>query len=288
MSNVVEKTIFEYDNYREYLKDAFAIRKGQHRGFSIRNFARLAGFQSHSFVIFVLQGTKDLSPAGIEKFSKTLKHNKDEAYFFKNLILQNQAKTSAEKARFTQEILRSRAYRKIYPLKESQMLYFSRWYFIVVRELVNLPSFEEDPEWIAKNTEPEISPKQAKEALEQLLKLGLLERNKDGKLVQANPIVASPDEVMAPFMAQLHREFMKRASESIDLIPRENRDLSFLTFRVSEQTAKKFKEKIRNFRRELAEEASLDPHPEAIFQLNLQLFPVTSLPKNKNRGGQEK
>jgi uncharacterized protein (TIGR02147 family) len=279
------KSIFEYDNYREYLKDVFAFRKSQRKGLSIRNFARLAGFQSHSFVIFVLQGTKDLSQEGIGKFSKALKHTKDEAYFFKNLVLQNQAKSSSEKARFTQEILRSRSYRKIYPLKESQMLYFSSWYYIVVREMVNLPNFKDDPEWIAKNTEPSITPKEAKEALEQLLKLGLLERNKNGKIIQANPIVASPDEVMAPFMANLHREFMKRASESIDLVPRENRDLSFLTFRVSEQTAKKFKEKIQNFRRELAEEASLDPHPEAIFQLNLQLFPVTPLSKVKNGGG---
>ena len=150
--------------------------------------------------------------------------------------------------------------------------------------MVNLPHFQEDPQWIADNTAPSISPVEAKGALLELIKLGLLKRNEDGKLVQTNTIVATDNEVTSSLVAQFHREFMKRASESIDLINRSNRDISSVTFRVSEETAKRLKEKIQDFRRELTEEASRDLQPEAIFHLNLHLFPVTQF----LGGGQKK
>src|SRR5262249_9777639 len=111
----------------------------------------------------------------------------------------------------------------------------------------------------------------------------LLSRDEKGRLTQKETIIASADELFSPMVAQFHREFMKKASESIDLIAREDRDISSVTFRVSSQTAKRIKEKIQNFRKELMEEASQDTRPEGIFQLNLQLFPVTQFSSKKER-----
>jgi uncharacterized protein (TIGR02147 family) len=171
--------------------------------------------------------------------------------------------------------MRSRAYRKAHPLREAELDYFTRWYFVVIREMAVLPGFKDDPEWIAARTNPPISPKQANEALEELVKLGMLARDAEGHLKQTKTLVTTQDEVLTGPLAQYHKEFMKKAGESIDLVPREERDISSVTFRVSEKTAKRLKEKIQKFRMELAEEASQDEDPVAIYQLNLQLFPVT-------------
>lgn len=272
-----QKSIFEYDNYREFLKDFFAFKKQEGKSLSVRNFSRLCGFQSHSFVIGVLQGKKDLSTGAIEKFVKTLKLNKDEASHFKLLVFLNQAKNSEERARYSKEIIRSRSYRKAQPLKEAQLDYFTHWYYVVIREMVKLPQFKEDPQWIASHIEPGITPKQAEEAVEQLQKLGLLNRDKTGRLIQSDSVVATADEVVSASLAHYHKEFMRKAGESIDSIPRENRDISSVTFPVSSQTAKRIKEKIQKFRMELAEEAASDSNVDTIYQLNLQLFPVTQI-----------
>ena len=61
MESLEKPIIFKYDNYREFLKAVFEYKKQSDRSFSIRNFARLAGFKAHSFVVGILQGKKDLS-----------------------------------------------------------------------------------------------------------------------------------------------------------------------------------------------------------------------------------
>lgn len=277
--------IFEYDDYRKFLRDLYGYLKLQNRKFSLRYFSRVAGFKTHSFLKEVIDGNSNLSEESIAKFAQGFKFSIPELEFFKNLVLFNQARSTEEKQIYAKEIIRSRSYKKIYPLKDSQLRYCSRWYYVVVREMANLPEFKEDPQWISDNILPAITPKQAQEALDELVKLGLLKRDEKGKIVQTNTILASVDEVFSALVTQFHREFMKKASESIDLVPRENRDISSVTFRVSTQTAKKIKEKIQNFRNELMEEASQDSQPEAIFQLNLQLFPVTRFPGHKMRGG---
>lgn len=274
------KSIFEYADFRAYLKDFYQFAKAEKKTFSYRFFARLAGCKSSATLKRVMDGSRNLSEKGIEGFCKALRLNREEADFFKQLVQLNQAKTSLEKAVFTREILRSRTYRKFHPLKESQFHYYTKWYFIVIREMANLPQFQEDPEWIARHVLPAITPKQAEDAIKELLKLGLLTRDSQGRLTQANTVLITPDEVTAAVVADYHRESMRKAAESIDLVQRENRDISAVTFRVSKETAKRIKEKIQKFRRDIADEASKESSPEEIYQLNLQLFPLTQVTKD--------
>src|SRR5580704_2060470 len=134
----LRKTIFEYDNYRNYIKDFYSESKAERPAFSFRVFSRLAGFQSPSFLKHVMDGKRNLSDESINKFVKAMKLNKEEGLFFKNLVLFNQSTTVNEKQRYSQEILRSKSYRKMYPLKESQLRCLSEWYSIPIRELVGM------------------------------------------------------------------------------------------------------------------------------------------------------
>jgi uncharacterized protein (TIGR02147 family) len=67
---------------------------------------------------------------------------------------------------------------------------------------------------------------------------------------------------------------MKRAAESIDRFPRDKREISSLTFGVSEAAARKIKDKIQKFRKELVEVISDDNPATAVYQMNFQLFPL--------------
>jgi uncharacterized protein (TIGR02147 family) len=266
--------IFEYDNFRSYLKDSFEALKREDKKYSYRFFARLAGFKAHSFVKLVMEGQSDLSEDSIEKFAKALKLNKEEKFFFGNLVLLNQSKTAPEKQKYAQEVLRSRTYKKLHPLVESQFTFYSKWYYSPIRELPCLPDFQEDPEWIAKKLNPNITPGEAKKAIEILLTLGLLTRDAQGTLVQSTPHITSTDEVSTSYVVNFHKEFIKRAHDALDLIPLENREVSSVTFGISRETAKKIKEMIKEFRKELVAVASKDGVAETVYQLNLQLFPL--------------
>lgn len=266
--------IFEYNDYRVFLKDAYDAMKTLDKKFSFRYFARVAGFNSHNFLRLVIQGQSNLSLESIDKIAKAFKFNREESNFFKNLVLLNQSATSEEKQRYAREILRSQAYRKIHPLSESKYHMFANWFVTVVRELVALPKFKEDPAWIAKSIRPNIKPAEAEKAIDELLKLGLLKRDEDGKLIQSEPLLSTPDEVSSTYISNWHKEYIQRASESIDSFPREIRDISAVTFGFSEKNIKLIKEAISNFRKEIIRIASEQENKNVLMQLNIQLFPV--------------
>jgi uncharacterized protein (TIGR02147 family) len=278
----VKKNIFEYDNFRNYLRDVYQSAKAEDKKFSFRYFSKMAGLKSPSSLKRVMDGERNLTDDGIEKFSKALKLTKEEATYFRNLVNLNQEASIDEKQKYAREILRSKAFRKAHPLTEAEYDYYSKWYHIPIRELVGLPDFQEDPAWIAAQVIPEISPQEARKAIETLLKLGLLERNPEGKLTQSNAVVFTPDEVLSSFVAQYHREMAKKAGESIERVKREKREISSMTMGMSEETARKVKEMIQKFRQDIVQLVVQDQAGDTVYQLNFHLFPVTQVLNKEN------
>lgn len=269
------KSIFEYDDYRAYLRDFYVFVKARNSKFSYRVFARIGGFRSGNILKIVMDGKINIRPETAEKFCKALGLDSEEGSFFKNLVLFNQAATSEERSRHSRELLRSRTFRRLYPLSEAQYRYFDLWYYPVIRGLVALPDFQEDSDWVASQVCPPISPAEAGKALSELIQIGLLSRDETGRLRQANPTVTTSNAISSSSLANYHREMMKRAAESIDRFPREKRDLSALTLAVSKESVGAIKELAEKFRRDILEVVGKTGANDSIYQLNLYLFPVT-------------
>jgi len=272
------KSIFEYDNYREFLKDYYARAKIENKTFSFGFFSKLAGFKSRSVLQQVMNGERNIAPTSIAKFTKALKLNKEAAVFFKNLVLFNQATSPEEKRQFAQEIIKSKAYQRSNPIGEAQYNYASHWYFVAIRELAALPGFKAESVWIAKHVFPSISVPEAKYAVDELIKLGYLKRDNEGGLRATEGWLATADEVTSAAIIDYHRAMLNRASESIERFPREKRDISAQTFGVSPKTMQTIKEMIQVFRKEIESVVSRsDEEPDAVYQLNFQFFPIAGV-----------
>lgn len=270
-----EKSIFEYDNYRLYLRDVYVSAKNRSAKFSFRHFSRIAGFQSPNFLKLVMDGKRNLTPSSIEKISKALKLKKDEALFFHHLVLLNQATTSEEKKFHAEKLLRSKDFKKIYPLKTSEYNYYAHWYYVPIRELVSLKGFKDDPEWIARQLTPAITPLEAQKALIELEKLGLIKRDFQGNLTQTDQNVETPNEVISPLIKMYHKEMLQKAGDSIDQIQREKRDISAVTITLDEEGVQKIKELIQNLRKEIINMSSYQQDSACVYQLGFQFFPLT-------------
>src|ERR1700683_449627 len=119
-----KKKIYEYGNFREFLRDYYLSQKEEDRRFSYQVFAKVAGFKSKSFLTLVITGKRNLTSESIEKISLALKLNKDEATFFRNLVFLNQSSTAVDKQVYVDQLIRSREYKKLHPLSEEQYQYY--------------------------------------------------------------------------------------------------------------------------------------------------------------------
>ncbi|OVE82759.1 hypothetical protein BVY03_00110 [bacterium K02(2017)] len=266
--------IFDYTLYRKFLKDLYLFKKETTPYFSYRYFSKIAGFTSPNYFKLIMDGKRNLSSDGINKFSKALKLNAKEKHFFRLLVLMNQAKTAEEKDFFTRQLLKSKVYKTLKPLTQAQYNYYSHWYHIPLRELVGRSDFINDPKWIARQFTPKLTESQVKEALKRLEKLDLIKKTKDLSYVQTDFAISTGESVASQGVINYHRQMIQMGSEALDRFDQDERDISSLTMGVSKDTIKKLKHLIRDFRKEIIATVNEDQKIEEVVQLNFQLFPL--------------
>lgn len=273
--------ILEYDSYRKYLRDTYAFLKQIKPQFSFRFFSRMAGFNSPNFLKLVMEDQRNLSSESTEKFVKALKLAGKEASHFRQLVLLEQASSLEEKKIYAEQLIKSRNYKKLKPLSEKEFAYYANWYTIPVREMVGLPDFVEDAKWIANRLVPHITTGEAQKALDDLLALGMIERDANGKLKQTQVHVSTGDQITATSVIHFHQTMAKLGSESIHRTPHTERDISSVTVAFSKSNFENIKKLVQNFRRELLNLSEKDPAPQEVYQLNFHFFPLTEIQDKK-------
>ena len=274
--------VYGYLDYRAFLRDFYAAKKAKSRAFSYRAFSKRAGVASPNYLKLVVDGQRSLSAKMAERFAHACSLDADASRYFVNLVAFNQAKTSAERALHYGKLTSSQRYRQAHKLEIAHAAYYSDWYMPAIRELAASVEFKGDPEWIADQLIPNITPLQAARALETLIELGLLVKDDAGRWVQADALLSTGPETRGLHIAAFHRAMTQRAIESIDLVPAQDRDISSLTLCLSRGGLRAFKERIQRVRRELLELSALETDPEQVVQINFQLFPLS---RGGRRGG---
>lgn len=275
-----EPEVFVYTNYREFLRDTYAFRKRTQPRFSHRFFSRLAGFSSPNFLKLVMDGQRNLTASSIARFARAFGMNRAQREFFTNLVSMNQADSEAERNEYYRRLSNARRYLEVKEIERDQYDYYSTWYVPPIRELVAVDGFSEDPAWIARHLAPPITPRQAASALALLARLKLTGRDERGRLIQSDPMLTTGPEVQSLAVRNFHRAMIRRAEEALDRFPLDQRQVSGLTVAMSRARADRIAKRLHEIRRTLFEAMCEidpgDPH-EAVFQLNLQLFPLTRL-----------
>jgi uncharacterized protein (TIGR02147 family) len=224
----------------------------------------------------VIQGRRNLTGEMARRFAETCGLGQDAADYFVTLVAFNQAPDNDQRNEQYQKLSGFRRYRRAQKLELGEAAYHSRGYLPAIRELALSATFREDPGWIAARLKPPIKPIEARQALDTLLELGLLERGPDNRLRQATRVVSTGPETTGMHITNYHAEMMQRATAAMTLVPARERDISSLTLCVGSDGLARLKERIHAFRRELLELAESESQPSQVVQVNFQLFPLSS------------
>jgi uncharacterized protein (TIGR02147 family) len=269
--------VYGYLDYRTLLRDYYAAAKQRGRGFSFRAFSRRAGLSSPNHLKRVMEGERNLSPEMAERFAEACGFEAKDAAFFCELVAFNQARTTQEKQTRYEALASYRGYRRAQKLDAAHAAYHTQWYVPAVRELAGSRGFREDPLWISQRLLPRISQAQAAQAIELLTALGLLVRDPQGRLVQSEAVVSTGSETSGVHIVNYHRSMMERAIQSIDLVPRSDRDISALTLCVDRGGLHRLKTRIQEFRRELVGLEGAGSRGDIVVQVNFQLYPLSQV-----------
>lgn len=279
-------SLFSYINYRLFLRDYYREQKKTSRFFSYRYFAKKAEINSPNFLKQIIESKRNLTSLTLGKFITALKLNEKESLFFRHLVLFNQAKTAQEKQQHYAVMLSMMHTVKEQRLSALQHEYYNHWFVPVVREIVSLYIFNGDYKKLAAAVQPPISVREARFAVKLLLKLGIIEQLPDGTYRQTSAAIVSDSSVARMAVRSFNREMLRKAEIAIDEIPIEERQIYGVTIGVSEECYDVLAAEMAAFRDRVVAIVNSDKNSDRVYQLHLQLFPL-SRKLGQNRNGEE-
>jgi len=272
--------IFKYSDYREVIRDYYLEKKAVESSFSYRFIAAKAGINSSGFYPQVVQGKRDLTPATILKTALALELNPQQAEYFETLVLFNQAKTLKLKNQYFARVISLQNLKEQQKIQESQYDIFSEWYHSAIRELAVCRDFKNNFRALGNMLTPSITAKQAKDSIELLLRLGFLKK-KNKKYLQSHPVLRAGKDIKSHQLYNYQIKMLELAMQAFDRLgPKDKLSNSSTTLRISADTFEKIKQKNRTHREELLNLAEADESAEHVYQLNINLFPLSN-PKSR-------
>jgi uncharacterized protein (TIGR02147 family) len=272
-------SVFNYQDYRKFLGDYYEEKNASGSAFSYQNFSRKAGFTSKSFVFNVINGRKNLSRASVVKMCEALGLSKTEAAYFENLVYFNQAHNFTERNFYYEKLnaiapstSEASTARK---LRRDQYEFYSNWYHVVIRSLIDLFPDVKDYSRLAKMIYPAIKSKQAQKSVELLRRLGLIEKQKNGAYKVSSKILSTGHEVESLAVTHFHLACMELAAKALRELPKDRRNVSGLTLGISSKAYDKICEVIHSSQKEILDIAEKDTDSDRVYQLNFHLFPVS-------------
>ena len=274
------KPIVDYTDFRLYMRDFYEERK-RCSAFSWREFSKLAGFSSPSYMKVVCDGKSKLSRIGVERTGAAMGLSGFEMDYFRAMVVFGQAETEEKKVEAYEKMLAMAKSYKVRVLEGDLFEYYESWRNPVLRELAPIMPGA-TPGEMAKMCYPEVSAAEVRDSLDFLTKSGLLKKV-DGNFVQSETSLRGTTDATRLAMRGMHRIMSKLATPALEL-PKEIRNFSGVTMGLSRESFGKVEKVLNECRRQIIDIAAEEKNIEQVYRVNLQLFPLT---KNVKEGGDE-
>lgn len=265
--------LFDYLDYRKYLRDAYAEDKVAHPVRTHRYIEGKVGLKSSGHFAQILGGRCNISPPVAARLAAYLRLKRREADYFENLVAYNQAKTHEEKNRLFARLMTFKNARA-QVVGADRHAFYRKWYFSAVRELLDLKPFKGDHAALGRMLSPALAPEECREALDLLLRLGFIVRRADGSLAKAEEVVTSGYTAESEDLRAYQLDVLDLTRGAVDRFPKEVRNFSTLTVTLSAEDYRLLIEELRAFRGRILETARQSRNPDRVYQCNFQFFPL--------------
>lgn len=273
-SIALEPDIRGYSCYRKYLSDFFAFKKSGKASFSYRRFASLVGVKSPNYLQLVMQGKRNLSEDVGEAVARVAGLKDAEKAYFLTLVRKEVARSEVEKRRVERDM--SAVVKRLVTrgILRSQADVLTKWYHLLVRELVLLPDFEATGAYVSKKLSGLISEEQAEESLRLLLKNGFIRASVPGKFEQSDPVLDTGDHAFQrSLMDAHHSETLKTWSQNLARLSPAEQERGLLNIPIRDEMLPELQARIRQFQEELIGWLQSVENPTRVVQLGIYMMP---------------
>jgi len=268
--------IFEYRNYRDFLRDYHTMRKAVDKKFSHRYFAQKAGYSSSGYYSNLVHGIHNLTPRYLPRFILALDLDAKEAYYFELMVTYTHATTPQEQQQCLEEMI-TLLPKPIKRLKEMQGKFYEDWFHAAILAALTIIDVEDDYTELGNFINPPIKATQAKKSMALLNDLDLIARDPLGFWRPTDSKLVGGEEIGVFKVHQFQAQLMERANEAQQRFSPQERYITTKTITASRQNLQRITKLAQQFSRDVDAISHADNSPEQVYQFNIQYFPLSNL-----------
>lgn len=274
-----------YTDYRDYLKDFYEYKRAQTksalRPYSYATFAAAADIKSPNYLKLIIDGQRNLSREMAMKFARALSLSREECDEFIALVEYTQAIEPLERNRYLKVLsdLRVRQQLKSGEINAETWEKVPSWVTWVLYALAEQKNVRFEPEALFEHMRGKARLEDIRRSLEKLFASGELVRNPDtGEVTKGRELMSGSENVPVALVRKLQAELIYLGLESLFQDEPQDREIGAQTLSLTAEEFELLKFELRQFRKRWLKDVSVArkvSKGDRVFQLNIQLFPVS-------------
>jgi len=276
------KKIYAYLKYTEFIEDWYHSQKKINPKYTYQKLADDAGFKTNSYIIDVIKGRKDLSAKSIDQVANALKLNKKEGEYFNHLVRFNSSSNNQQKRLYFNKLKQFAHKPEFNHDAVNQYEYYSVWYHSVIRELLTTKTLKGSASKMSKALKPKVSVAKVRKSIDLLKVMGLTHTPTTASQPSLLDSESKLKEVRTLGMVNNHEQNIELALQALHKVPAELRETSCVTASLSLTGFQKVLKKYAQFRKQINQIIQSDENQDRVYQLNMQMFPVTNVSESKD------
>lgn len=280
-----EPEVYDFVDYRVYLKQVVDLRRASSKRISLRQIASKIGID-HSLLTKVLQSSRHIPANVLPSLVSWLKLDPPRVEYFDSMVSYSRARSDEGVRKHYEELLQRKPLERR-RLEAAHYEYFQKWHHVAVRSLLDWYEFYgEDWDALGAKLVPPISAQEARQSVELLHGLGLVKRTESGRYTPSSAHLSTGERWHSAAVRTFQREVIRLSEGAVERIPKPQRDISTLTVALPRECLDEIRDVLKDARSRILKIADRKSPEEsdAVYQLNIQWFPVTRLDGDLENG----
>lgn len=266
--------VFNHSNYLDFLKSEMSLLKASDPEWSVSKWARAMNFSNVVGLHMIIKGTRRPGGKSLPHFVKFFNFTEKEENYFKFLIKKDLMSKDQDTLNYIDTKLKVLSFEdKAKFLDLTQFSFISEWYHFAIQQMITRSPVPANAAQIKTKLKYEVTVGQVENALQNLLKLQVIELKGDHYHAVEHSI-RTPFDIPSEALKTHHEQMIKNASTAIRTVPVTERQIHGRTLVIKKEDLNRAAEMIREFSDQFG--VAMDkPQGDQVYQLNIQFVPLT-------------
>jgi uncharacterized protein (TIGR02147 family) len=227
-----------------------------------------------------LQGQRNPGHAITTALVGYFQFSKREGDYFRDLVrLAKSAGDPGLSVLLMERLARNHPEGSVRLLNDREFSLLSNWHYYAVRERTHARDFVENAEALSERFLFRVTPAEVRTAIQTLLALGLLKRDRAGRLVAVDKEIESTTDVATEALRRHHEQTLAQAGWALRGLPTKDREITNTTFVMKSVNFAKAKEFLRKLKQEFVARFEEDGG-DTVVRVQMQWLPLTKEKRN--------